>query len=246
MGCGGTTREPSAGARGVRPPSQLQPAAAGSTIEAAANDLLPGSVTPSGRTRVGRCYTTFNRTTRCATLLARGGGPSLASREQAYGAAARSRGWRLTHREGKRGASTAFVFQRGGLEGRVLLAGGADLAIVIVKEQAPAVTDDEAQFIAAGRTACARLAVAMERIPRSLSRDDGLRRVRMTWRTFIADIERLTPPPPLRDRHRKFAAALRAFERALWTQRPDHAADAAKSIARRAQAVGLPKCIPSR
>jgi hypothetical protein len=106
-------------------------------------------------------------------------------------------------------------------------------------------TAEEARFVAAGRAACKRFAVAVERIPQSLPREEGLRRVRATWRTLVGDVEHLTAPPALRERHRAFLAALRTFEDALWAVRPRAAAEAAKAVDRSAEAVGLARCIPT-
>ena len=167
----------------------------------------------------------------------------LPDRRQRFLAAARARGWRLTRIQNAPAGSSTLVFRRGNLEGRVLLARSADVTIVFVSVPS-AKTAEEARFITAARAACKRFAATVGRIPRSLPREEGLRRVRATWHTLVEDIARVTPPPALREPHRAFLQALREFERALLPFRPLRVAEAANRVERSAQSVGLDGYIP--
>jgi hypothetical protein len=230
VGCGGESLD--------RPAAEgTQQAVLLSSLDRTARGLLPptASAVP---TSDGTCFGPFDRPTRCVTLHVRGAG------RPGFLASARSHGWRLIKSETQPAGSTTLVFRRGRLEGRVLLARSADLAMVVVTERS-VITVEESRFVASGRAACKQFAVAVERIPRSLPREEGLRRVQATWRTLVRDVEHLTPPAALRSRHRAFLAALRAFERALVPLQPNVAAEAAKTVDRSAQALGLPGCIPS-
>ena len=176
-------------------------------------------------------------------LQARGGGQRLRDRRQRFLAAARAGGWRLTTIQTASAGSSTLVFRRGRLQGRVLLARSADVTIVFVSVPS-ATTAEEARFITAARAACKRFAVTVERIPRSLPREEGVRRVRAKWHTLLEDVARIKPPPALRERHRVFVRALREFEGALSPFRPLRVAEAANRVERSAQLVGLDGCIP--
>lgn len=242
-GCGGEPRERAAdGAQ--RRSHEAQPAVASSNLEVAARDLLPATVTTSDASaHIARCLGAFGRPVRCFTLQARGGGQRLRDRRQRFLAAARARGWRLTRIQTAPAGSSTLVFRRGRLEGRVLLARSADVTIVFVSVPS-ATTAQEARFIIAARAACKRFAATVRRIPRSLPREEGRRRVRATWHTLVEDVARVTTPPALRERHRAFLQALREFERALLPFRPLRVAEAANRVERSAQSVGLNGCIP--
>lgn len=241
-GCGGEFRERAAdGAK--RRSHQAQLPVASSNLEVAARDLLPATVTTSvASARIGRCLGTFGRSVRCFMLQARGGGQRVQDRRQRFLAAARVGGWRLTSIQTAPAGSSTLVFRRGRLEGRVLLARSADVTIVFVS--VPSVTTaEEARFITAARAACKRFVATVGRIPRSLPREEGLRRVRATWHTLVEDVARVTPPPALREGHRVFVQALREFERALVPVRRLRMAEAANRVERSARSVGLEGCI---
>jgi hypothetical protein len=243
-GCGGDPRDRAAADGAQRRSHEAQPAVASSNLEAAARDLLPATVTTShASAHFGRCLGPFGRPVRCFTLQARGGGRRLRDRRKRLLAAARARGWSLTRIQTAPAGSSTLVFSRGRLEGRLLLARSADVTIVFVSVPS-ATTAEEARFVTAARAACKRFAATVGRIPRSLPREEGLRRVRATWHTLVEDVARVTPPPALRERHRAFIQALRQFEGALLPFRPLRVAEAANRVERSAQSIGLAGCIP--
>jgi hypothetical protein len=243
VGCGGKHVERST-THAEPPRTQPQAAASPTSLDLAARDLVPPTATVSAPRQSDGCLGPFDRRTRCVMLHARGSGDPLATRTRAFHASARSRGWRLVRDESRPARSTSLVFRRGPLEAKVLLARSADLAVVLVSEWTRVPIDEE-RFVAAGRVVCKRFAVAVGRIPRSLPREEGLRRVRAAWQSLVNDTAQLTPPPTLRSRHREFLEALRAFGSALSPLQPRAASEAAMRVDRSAQAVGLPGCIPS-
>ena len=213
-----------------------------STLERAAQELLPASYSVArAATHVGRC--TFPRgSARCANLHARTEG-SLTGRDDAVVRAARSHGWTLVSSTAPSGGSPELVFRRGGLNGRVILAARGPVAIVTVTTGSLAPLEPSL-FAETVLVDCRRFESDVARIPRSLPRAEGIARFHAAWHALVVRLERRTPPAGEAAEYRALLAALREFDAALEPKRSDRLNAAAVEVERRFRAFGLEECIP--
>jgi len=248
-GCGAESPDQRAEARRpIARGSASQRPSAESALERAARDLLPASFSVApGATIAGRCTFRAITTAPCASLHVRTAGLSRAARKQAVVRAARAHGWTLTAARAPSAGSTTLFFQRERVYGQVLIARSGPVAIVTVTtaplKPSPVPAEAESSFVVAALSACRRFDADVDRIPESLPRSEGIRRVLVSWRRLVAEFERLPPPPHRKESYRRLVAELHAFEAALDPFRPELAAAAAEQIERTARSLGLTGCI---